>query len=347
MIDIAILSISFVWIIIFLWFNRAWKHLYVGEHKTLIFLFTPFMVPLYLYYAILHISNSPKCISVSYKAKRKICKIRKYIDFYDWICFFLPLARVEFYDRCLHQFYYDINGCWSDSIAETIKNIVTNISRCLPFNYWGNICGQELIVSVSDSKYLFTNSCRLYDEPNVYFDYDVCFGRLKIFRTEVFNKETGEPANYFMNGLLMGESLTNKAEVIFSRFIFTKKQMYKAFKDLHEKFPNLWNDTFWLKYSSLIENLNDALAWLNNKDNEISNYNKRKFEKGFTFNLMVMVSTTHIIEEDLDIAKNKLIWKIEDNHRHLNKAKMSFEIKEFIEELKKYPYKPKMIWEKI
>lgn len=86
---------------------------------------------------------------------------------------------------------------------------------------------------------------------------------------------------------------------------------------------------------------------MNNKDNEISNYNKRKFEKGFTFNLMVMVSTTHIIEEDLDIAKNKLIWKIEDNHRHLNKAKMSFEIKEFIEELKKYPYKPKMIWERI
>jgi len=56
-------------------------------------------------------------------------------------------------------------------------------------------------------------------------------------------------------------------------------------------------------------------------------------------------STIH--QEDLNIAKNKLIWKIEDNHKHLNKAKLSFEIKEFIEELKKYSYKPKMIWERI
>lgn len=344
--DIAILSISFVWIISFLWFNRAWKHLYVGEHKTLIFLFTPFMLPLYLYYAMLHISNSPKCISVSYKIKRKICKIRKHIDFYDWICFFLPLARVEFYNRCLHQFYYDIDPCWSDSIAEIIKNIIANISRCLPFNYWGNICGQELIISASNSKYLTTDSCRLYDESNVYFEYDVCFGRLRIIRTEFFNNETGKPANYFMNGFIMGESLTTKKEIIFSRFIFTKKQAFKAFKDLHEKFPNLWNDTFWSKYSSLIEDLKDALNWMNKKD-DVAVINEWKFEKGFTFSLLVMISTMHITEEDLDIAKNKLIWKIQDNHKHLNKAKLSFEIKAFIEELKKYPYKPKMIWERI
>lgn len=345
--DIAILSISFVWIISFLWFNRAWKHLYVGEQKTLIFLFTPFMLPLYLYYAVLQLLNSPMCMSVSYKSKRRISKLRSRFEFYDWICFFLPLARVEFFDRCLRQFYFDTDSSWSDSIAEKVLDFLTNVSRVLPFNQWAHKCGQKLIVRVTDSKYLTTDTCRLYDKSNVYFDYKVCFGKLKITKREFYKEESGEPANYFLHGFVLGEELKVKKEVIFNRFIFTRKQMFKAFKDLHEQYPDYWDDVFWLKYSEMIKDLEKALLWLTDKEKLNSPYYIRKFKDGFAFNLMVMIATTHIVEEDLDCSRHKLMWKIEDNHRHLNKEKLSFEIKEFIKELKKIEYEPKMIWERL
>lgn len=212
---VLISVVAVVWLLAFVWFNRAWEHRYCGKNKFRIFVFTPFMIPLYLFYGILDICHL-KEKDVSYRKKRWIVKFLNWCKPYDWVCFFLPVTRKEFYTRVRSQFFYDTDSDWSDSLARKVKNIACNISRCNPISWWANVCGQRLIVCVYGSKYLFTDWCRLRGEKsNVYFTYSTLFGRLKITKIEYFDEQTNEGVNLFMNSLFGGCKVLKQETVLF------------------------------------------------------------------------------------------------------------------------------------
>lgn len=344
---VLISAVAVIWLLSFGWFNRAWEHRYCGKNKFRIFVFTPFMIPLYAFYALLQAANSKMCTTISFRWKRKICKWKNRSDLYDWICFFLPLNRVQFFDSCLRQFYYDTDRSWSDSIAHKISNFITNLFRCNPISWWANVCGQRLIVCVYGSKYLFTDWCRLRGEKsNVYFTYSTVFGRLKITKIEYFDEQTNEGVNLFMNSLFGGCKVRKQETVLFKSFVFTRKQALKAFKTLIEKYPEFWNPSCILKYENLYYELGEAEAWLENRD--VSSWMRDKFGDGFVFTILVMLATNSILDEDLMFKRTKLAFLLEDNHRPVNKKKILSAIKDFRAELLKYEDgKFEMVWERV
>ena len=311
-------------------------------------MFTPFMIPLYLFYGLLDVCKAKCFQEVSYKNKRRIVKLLNRCELYDSICFLLPLARKEFYKRVRSQFFFDTDSDWVDSIAHKVKDYTTNILRCNPISWWANICGQQLIMCVRNSKYLFTDWCRLRgDYCNVYFSYSTFCGCLKIIKHEYYDEEDNSPVNLFFNCITgKAKNVQHKKTILFKRFIFTKKQTFKAFKDLNKQYPDFWSNTFWLKYECLYSDLGEAEAWLTGDMDNVSYFEQQKFKKGFAFRVLTFLSTQILYESDLQCERNKLVYIIVDNHRHINKKEVLNGIKNFREELLKYDErKLKMIWE--
>lgn len=266
------------------------------------------------------------------------------------ICFYLPIEFTNFIRVVVREMHFDFSSCVYKSYAWWFKATCKNIWLLNPINRMATLVGQRLICAVKDSKLLFDEQCRLRGEQsNVYFSFNTTFGYLKVIKTSYFDND-GNGVNLFWNWFAEENHVTKtENQTIYKGFIFTKKKAFEVFRLLHEKYPEYFDDMFSLKYEWLLDHLNDALDFINGK--EQSDWIRDEFKtKGLIFELARYTGMEEITEKDLHVKKVSFLNSLEDlkNKEHTKKGKQKLidEIISFKTELSKYLDKLKMSYEK-
>lgn len=121
--------------------------------------------------------------------------------------------------------------CCVGSFVYEINRHLHNLYLLLPWNRYAHFVGQRFIHN-SSTKLLNDYECRTYGPDIKYYTYKVCFGRLTITETRFVDTEDHAKSTYL--NMFIGEDLTKKSKVIFSKYIFTKRQAIEAFKTFLE-----------------------------------------------------------------------------------------------------------------
>lgn len=316
----------------------------VIKEELLITILSPIILVWYSVFYILDKMNTPPINYFSFKTKKLICKMALKSSLYYNLCWLLPFARTNFYRYVRREMFFDFDKHCTCGFRWKFDCLIQNILYCNPLSWYANLCGQKLISLMDDSKLLTDHTCRLYENPNQYFTYSVTCGFLKITKKEYFDTEKNEPANLFLHGFLCEKELREEKEVIFSRFVFTKKQVFEVFKDLEMKFPELWKKNFYKKYTYLLDDLTTAKNYL--KDGtELKDVTWNKMDKKMSFALkFCLVISEYILPKELQYARNNLLYELKRHYKKPACKEVISAIDIFYNKLVEYDVKLKMNW---
>ena len=289
--------------------NRQCKYYLKFSKKSslLTFVYSPILIP---YIIGLYILSKFKINKIKNKSLFPACKYietyiygstnltRQILNFLE-LDFFFPKS-MKYSKNIINIFYiFHLIKLTSDSTSGWKYNLINtwkNIKMIFPTNLWANYVGQSFITAIN-GKLLDYDWCRIIENgKTVYYSYDVCFGRLRIYKT-IYN----DGDNLFLKTIenmcsKNAEEISEIKEVIYNKFIFTKNDALKSL----EYFQSM--DMFeYISFSKYTYNLKQLKELK-------SNYSREK----------LLEIIYYFLRDSNDLCKstkdclNTLVWKSED-----------------------------------
>lgn len=311
---------------------------FTNKSKILCFIYSPILIPYLIGLYLIRKYQIKKLIK-----DKSLLRANKYIQTYiyksndlikiikQWLelDFFFPTSTRITKNTATICYVFLMIYLTSDSTSGwkyNLNNTWKNIKMIFPTNLWANYVGQSFIAAIN-GKLLDNDWCRTFDnnDKTVYYSYDVCFGRLRIYKT-IYN----DGDNLFLKTIenIYSEDkkeISISKEIVYDKFIFTKKDALKSFEYFQSL--DIFDDISFSIYHSELEQLNELKSdYSREKLLEIIYYflrnaNDLGTETKDCFNTLVWKS-----EDENDISKlEKYIDKIISNEKnHYYKFNLDF-----------------------